>query len=193
MHNLDANIVVGRVDCTKYLTAASHFTIRGFPAILYINSQKQIEFKGDRTRDDIIDFALRVHGPPIRYLSSCNQLNDLVQDGRRVIFVNFGPDADANFTQLATTFQPFDWFFRSLILCKDFKPGIYALKSKSIFAKFGIFNIKILLIILNVAFLISFEDYQLHGDLALWIRQHRFPYFTRLTGTNLQMALNSRM
>ncbi|KAH9424021.1 Protein disulfide-isomerase tmx3 [Dermatophagoides pteronyssinus] len=170
LHNLDANIVVGRVDCTKYLTAASHFTIRGFPTILYINSQKQIEFKGERTRDDIIDFALRVHGPPIRYLSSCDQLNDLVQDGRRVIFINFGPEADGNFTRLAAKFQPHDWFFRSLMLCQDFQPGIYALKSKNVYAKF---------------------DYQTNGDLAAWIRRHRFPHFTRFTSTNLHMALSS--
>ena len=35
-------------------------------------------------------------------------------------------------------------------------------------------------------------DYQTNGDLAAWIRRHRFPHFTRFTSTNLHMALSSR-
>lgn len=128
---------MGRVDCTKYLSVASHFQIRGFPTILYINAQKRIEFKGDRNRDEIIDFALRVNGPPIRYLSNCEQITELVRDDRRVVFINFGPEADANFTHLAPSLQPYDWFFRSIILCNNFQPGVYVLKSRNIHHKYS--------------------------------------------------------
>ena len=135
LHSIDPNIIVGRVDCTRFLTVASHFSIRGFPTILYINAQKKFEFKGDRNRDEIIDFALRVNGPPLRYLSNCEQIDELVRDDQRVVFINFGPDADANFTQLAPTHQQYDWFFRSIILCKNFEPGVYVLKSRNIYHK----------------------------------------------------------
>ncbi|KPM05728.1 disulfide-isomerase TMX3-like protein [Sarcoptes scabiei] len=92
--NIDPNIVVGRVDCAKHSNVATHFGIRGFPTIIYLNSQKRVEFKGDRTREEIIDFAIRINGPPIRYLSSCDQLKDFFNGGHRVIFINFGSDAD---------------------------------------------------------------------------------------------------
>lgn len=55
-------VYVGKIDCTKYTSLASHFSIRGFPTILFIDKDKVVEFNGDRTIEDLVDFARRLSG-----------------------------------------------------------------------------------------------------------------------------------
>lgn len=136
--NVDSSIIVGRVDCTKYGSVAQHFGIRGFPSILFINAHKKVEFKSERTREEILDFAARVSGPPVHYLDSCEQLEKLLASGeRRVAFINIGPEANENFTSLAATWQQFDWFYRSMVSCRGVQPGVYVFKAKNIVVQYG--------------------------------------------------------
>lgn len=62
IHNEDIGVLVARVDCTKFTSVATHFSVRGFPTILYIHKNRIVEFLGDRTREDIIDFGKRLTG-----------------------------------------------------------------------------------------------------------------------------------
>lgn len=55
-------VYIGKVDCTKYTSLATHFGIRGFPTVLFIDKDKVVEFNGDRTIDDIVDFTRRLSG-----------------------------------------------------------------------------------------------------------------------------------
>ena len=62
LHNQDVAIYVARIDCTKYSSIASKFSVKGFPTIFFISAEKTIEFVGDRTKEDIVDFAKRLSG-----------------------------------------------------------------------------------------------------------------------------------
>lgn len=53
---------VGKVDCTKYTSLATHFSVRGFPTVLFIDKERIIEFNGDRTRKDLLEFTRRLAG-----------------------------------------------------------------------------------------------------------------------------------
>lgn len=62
LHNQDVAIYVARIDCTRYSSIASKFAVKGFPTILFISADKTVEFVGDRTKEDLVDFANRLSG-----------------------------------------------------------------------------------------------------------------------------------
>ena len=62
LHNEDIGVYVGRIDCTRFQNAATHFSVRGFPTLLFVNNERVVEFNGDRTKEDIIDFTRRLMG-----------------------------------------------------------------------------------------------------------------------------------
>ena len=136
LHNKDQNIFVARVDCTKYTSVSTHFAIKGFPTILFINKDKRIEFRGERTKKDIIDFALRVNGPSVRNINDCNEIQTLRQT-HDVFFANFDQNINENFSKIAEKYQSIDWFYYSSLNCKPFLSGIFAIKTNNFHKKFG--------------------------------------------------------
>lgn len=62
LDELNLPVHVGRADCTKFETLSSTFNIRGFPTIKYISHDKVIEYTGDRSLDELVDFATRMTG-----------------------------------------------------------------------------------------------------------------------------------
>lgn len=62
LHNEDIGVHVGRLDCTRFAEAAQHFAVRGFPTLMFISSDRTVEYHGDRTRDEIVEFAKRMMG-----------------------------------------------------------------------------------------------------------------------------------
>lgn len=160
---------------------------------MYVKGEKKVEFKGERSLDDIIDFVSRVSGPPVHYLDSCEQLEKIIanNNGRRVAFVNVGPEANENFTTHAASLQQFDWFYRSMEMCRGTKPGVYAFKARNIVVPYG----KSWLFILSrqitwQSFWIAEESKD--GTMDNWIRKNRFPQFAKITNGNLHLAVGSR-
>ncbi|XP_074032373.1 thioredoxin-related transmembrane protein 3 isoform X2 [Leptinotarsa decemlineata] len=65
-----SNVRVSRIDCSRFPSAASEFGIRGYPTIKFITADSEYTFRGDKTKDDIINFAVRMTGPPIEIVKS---------------------------------------------------------------------------------------------------------------------------
>jgi thioredoxin domain-containing protein 10 len=72
----DTPVRVGRVDCTRFTSVASEFGVRGFPTIMFLKGEDVYTYEGDRTRADIVAFAQRVMGPPVRELASQTDLEE---------------------------------------------------------------------------------------------------------------------
>ncbi|CAH1284891.1 unnamed protein product [Diabrotica balteata] len=72
-----SSVRVGQVDCSKFPEIATEFGIRGYPTIKFISSNADATFSGDRNKDDIVQFALRMEGPPIRFISSSKYLSKI--------------------------------------------------------------------------------------------------------------------
>ncbi|XP_054164892.1 protein disulfide-isomerase TMX3-like [Oppia nitens] len=169
IHNEDKEIYVGRVDCTKYTTLSTHFNIKGFPTILYINKDKRFEFRGERTKKEMIDFALRVNGPPVRHITDCSHI-DALRQTHDVLFVNFDSTVNENYTKIATNYQSIDWFYYSSLKCNPFSDGIYSLKAKNYYKKFD----------------------ENEAQLEEWIKLQRFAQFVRITNSNFNLLLQTR-
>ncbi|KAI4878724.1 hypothetical protein NFI96_021842, partial [Prochilodus magdalenae] len=83
---------VGKMDATAYSGMASEFGVRGYPTIKLLKGELAYNYKGPRTKDDIIEFANRVAGPSVRSLPS-KQMFEHVQKRHDVLFVYIGGES----------------------------------------------------------------------------------------------------
>ena len=84
----DTPIRVARVDCTRFPAVATEFNIRGYPTIMFLKGDSVYTYEGDRTREDIVAFARRMSGPPVKHLTSPGELSSAMLNN--VIFIYSG-------------------------------------------------------------------------------------------------------
>lgn len=84
---------VARVDCTRYSSLASTFGVRGFPTIKFISGDLEYEYRGARTKNDIIDFAKKARGPKVSLLDEVSEL-DAARFKDPVFFLYVGDEND---------------------------------------------------------------------------------------------------
>ncbi|EHB14657.1 Protein disulfide-isomerase TMX3 [Heterocephalus glaber] len=65
MKNIGSPVKVGKMDATSYASIASEFGVRGYPTIKLLKGDLAYNYRGPRTKDDIIEFAHRVSGIPL--------------------------------------------------------------------------------------------------------------------------------
>ncbi|KAB7496918.1 Protein disulfide-isomerase TMX3 [Armadillidium nasatum] len=75
----NTEIRTGKVDCTRFTGLATHFKIKGFPTIMFIKGDTYEFYKGDRTKEEIIGFALRMAATPVPHLDS-SHLEHAIKD-----------------------------------------------------------------------------------------------------------------
>lgn len=159
-----SSVVVGRLDATKYTNI--EFPVRGFPTILFISKDFTVEFDGDRTIEDITDFARRLSGPAIRSLTACNgQLNKLL-DEHKVLFLHVSHNSSwpEYFVRGASKYRSLNWFYGSQSPCSSLEQGTYVLKKTP-----------------NSMLSIKYEAENFAGTFNQWIRLQRFPQFVKVT------------
>ena len=135
-------IRVGRVDCTRFTNVANEFSVRGFPTIMFLKGDDMYTYEGDRTRADIVAFAHRVMGPPVRELAT---LADLEEAKRRsdLFFVYVGRPVSTLWDEYfmnAKHFQRDEFMYSASVefmsqhidLQKD--PSIYVYKDNAFYA-----------------------------------------------------------
>ncbi|KAF6720524.1 Protein disulfide-isomerase TMX3 [Oryzias melastigma] len=83
---------VGKMDATAYSGMASEFGVRGYPTIKLLKADLAYNYKGPRTKDDIVEFANRVAGPAVRALPS-TQMFEHMMKRHDVLFVYVGGDS----------------------------------------------------------------------------------------------------
>lgn len=77
--NID-NLQVVRLDATVYTDVADRYDIRGFPTIKFIHQSKVITYEGQRTKDALLKFVQRAHGPSTLPIKSKDMLEQLRRD-----------------------------------------------------------------------------------------------------------------
>ncbi|XP_038187519.1 protein disulfide-isomerase TMX3 isoform X2 [Arvicola amphibius] len=99
MKSIGSPVKVGKMDATSYSSIASEFGVRGYPTIKLLKGDLAYNYRGPRTKDDIIEFAHRVSGALIRPLPS-QQMFDHVQKRHRVFFVYIGGESPLKYVTL---------------------------------------------------------------------------------------------
>ncbi|XP_054719575.1 protein disulfide-isomerase TMX3-like [Uloborus diversus] len=184
---VDTNIRVGRLDCTRFTSVATEFSVSGFPTILFIKGHRTVEYRGDRERYEIVEFARRMDGPAVRHFMSCEQFQALRKD-KKVFFIYIngkklegGDQLKDNFTRIAEEFQTVVNFYTAPTQCISLVDELESPKEPSVF-------------VCKDGTCIKFEEELLASDnitLHDWVNKERFPSFIKITNGNFHQLMKT--
>ncbi|XP_038069429.1 protein disulfide-isomerase TMX3-like [Patiria miniata] len=103
MSRSNPHIKVAKLDGTRYSSVMDKFEVRGFPTIKYISGEKVYTHRGGRTTQDIMDFALKAHGPAVRKMTKATEFNKALKD--RKVFFLLVTDQENQESELAKLFS----------------------------------------------------------------------------------------
>ncbi|OQV21430.1 Protein disulfide-isomerase TMX3 [Hypsibius exemplaris] len=83
-HNSGLGVRVGKIDATKQTRSAAEFHVKGFPTIKFIQGDNVVTYDGERTREDIEEFAYKASGPAVRKLTELSELR--AAEGKNEVF-----------------------------------------------------------------------------------------------------------
>ncbi|XP_076868718.1 protein disulfide-isomerase TMX3 [Brachyhypopomus gauderio] len=161
---------VGKMDATAFSGVASEFGVRGYPTIKLLKGDLAYNYKGPRTKDDIIDFANRVAGPSVRSLPS-KQMFEHVLKRHDVLFVYIGGESPLKekYIDVAAELIVYTYFFSASedVLPEYVKvpelPSVVVFKDGSYF---------------------TYDEYE-DGSLSSWVNRERFQSYLQIDGFTL--------
>ncbi|XP_060520991.1 protein disulfide-isomerase TMX3 [Cylas formicarius] len=107
------NVRVGKVDCTRFPSIAEEFRIGGYPTIKFVKPDGDHTYHGDRTRDELVNYAIRMSGPPVQEVTRPESFNGIKRDNRlffMYVGAREGPLWDVYF-DVASKLQPHGFFY----------------------------------------------------------------------------------
>ncbi|XP_063919866.1 protein disulfide-isomerase TMX3 [Zophobas morio] len=186
------NIRVGRIDCTRFPSLATEFSVNGFPTIKFIKSDEDFTFHGDRTKDDIVNFAIRMAGPPVQEVTRSESLMNLKQMNQ--LFFMYVGDQEGSlwdaYYSVASKMQPHGFFYAAnKEVAKqhvdiDELPAVFVYKESLHY----FYTIESGPPTLNE----SQEAEHLNASMYKWINEERFETFPKITRGNINEILQTK-
>ncbi|KAL7644407.1 UNVERIFIED_CONTAM: hypothetical protein RMT77_005238 [Armadillidium vulgare] len=176
----NTEIRTGKVDCTRFTGLATHFKIKGFPTIMFIKGDSYEIYKGDRTKEEIIGFALRMAATPVPHLDS-SHLEHAIKD-HSLFFLYSGlreGELWDCYYSLALYYRHFHFFYSTdaksfgKVSKLESNPGVCVHKDNS----FMFYPVPDVETYGNIT--------ALNESLGRWINNERFPQFLKITHGNL--------
>ncbi|KAM4705439.1 protein disulfide-isomerase TMX3 isoform 2-T2 [Rhinophrynus dorsalis] len=170
MRTSGSPVRVGKMDATVHSSIASEFGVRGFPTIKLLKGDMAYNYRGPRTKEDIVEFANRVAGPLIRQLPS-QQMFDHVQKRHRVLFVYVGVESTLKekFIEVASELIVYTYFFSA---SEEVLPEYVTLS-----------EVPAVLVFKDSTYFV-YDEYE-DGDLSNWINRERFEGYLQVDGFTL--------
>uniref|UniRef100_A0A671S0D6 protein disulfide-isomerase n=1 Tax=Sinocyclocheilus anshuiensis TaxID=1608454 RepID=A0A671S0D6_9TELE len=161
---------VGKMDGTAYSGVASEFGVRGYPTIKLLKGELAYNYKGPRTKDDVIEFANRVSGPAVRSLPS-RQMFEHVLKRHSVLFLYVGDESPLKekYTEVASELIVYTYFFSA---SEDVLPEsvtLHELPSVVVFKDGTYF---------------TYDEYE-DSSLSSWVNRERFQSYLPIDGFTL--------
>ncbi|XP_066992265.1 protein disulfide-isomerase TMX3 isoform X2 [Anabrus simplex] len=186
--HVNSNIRVGRVDCTRFTAVANEFGVSGFPTISFLKDDEYFIFKGDRTKEEIINFALRLSGPPVKPIMKADNIGHLMVTNS-LWFLYVGPPVGPyweTYNEVAESFQPHAFFYSTTeenaklhVSPLRRVPGVYLFKDSDYrcFSEDQRLDPQI--------------DTDLNASLHTWVNTERFPTFPQVTRGNIYQLVQT--
>ncbi|XP_076186170.1 protein disulfide-isomerase TMX3 isoform X1 [Aptenodytes patagonicus] len=170
MKNMGSPVKVGKMDATSFSSIASEFGVRGYPTIKLLKGDLAYNYRGPRTKDDIIEFANRVAGPLIRALPS-HHMFEHVQKRHRVLFVYVGGESPLKekYIEVASELIVYTYFFSA---SEDVLPEYVTLPELPA------------VVVFKDGTYFVYDEYE-DGDLSSWINRERFQGYLNVDGFTL--------
>ncbi|CAL4079867.1 unnamed protein product, partial [Meganyctiphanes norvegica] len=179
-------IRVGRVDCTRFTQVATEFAVKGFPTIMFVRGDERHIFRGDRTKEDIIGFAIRMAAPSVQHFSSVGHLKQTISTGD--LFFAYAGSQDGllweNYKVVAEDNRYFNYFYSidgdSIMEYTEVEelPTVMVFKDNMHFFYPGLSEEE-----LNIEFVDKEQgsEQYLNESLTNWVSHERFSLFTKIT------------
>uniref|UniRef100_A0A1W7REY0 Protein disulfide-isomerase TMX3 n=1 Tax=Agkistrodon contortrix contortrix TaxID=8713 RepID=A0A1W7REY0_AGKCO len=170
MGSIGSPVKVGKMDATSYSSIASEFGVRGYPTIKLLKGDLAYNYRGPRTKDDIIEFANRVAGPIIRNLPS-QHMFEHVQKRHRIFFLYIGGESPLKerYIEVASELIVYTYFFSA---SEEILPEHMTLP-----------EIPAVLVLKDGTYFV-YDEY-VDGDLSAWINRERFQGYLNIDGFTL--------
>ncbi|PRD27129.1 UNVERIFIED_CONTAM: tmx3 [Trichonephila clavipes] len=185
---VDTEIRVGRIDCTRFTSVATEFSVSGFPTILFIKGHKTVEYRGDRERYEIVDFARRMDGPAVRHFTNCEQFQALRKD-KKVFFIYVDdsklPENEQlkdNYTRIAEEFQTVMNFYTGPLQCIAQLEGLALPTEQSAY-------------VCKDGSCFKYDEEMLASyniSLRTWVNKERFPAFIKVSPGNFHQLIKTK-
>ncbi|XP_026794044.2 leucine zipper transcription factor-like protein 1 isoform X6 [Pangasianodon hypophthalmus] len=171
LKNSGSPVRVGKMDATAYSGMASEFGVRGYPTIKLLKGELAYNYKGPRTKDDIIEFANRVAGPSVRSLPS-RQMFEHVLKRHNVLFVYIGGESllKEKYIDVASELIVYTYFFSA---SEDIIPEQYVTLSELP-----------CVVVFKDGTYFTYDEYE-DGSLASWVNRERFQGYLQIDGFTL--------
>ncbi|KAL7840533.1 hypothetical protein AOLI_G00258560 [Acnodon oligacanthus] len=170
LKNSGSPVRVGKMDATAYSGVASDFGVRGYPTIKLLKGELAYNYKGPRTKDDIIEFANRVAGPAVRSLPS-RQMFEHVQKRHDVLFVYVGGESPLKekYIDVASELIVYTYFFSA---SEDVLPEPLTLPELPS------------VVVFKDGTYFTYDEYE-DGSLSSWVNRERFQGYLQIDGFTL--------
>uniref|UniRef100_A0A8D0GI03 Protein disulfide-isomerase TMX3 n=1 Tax=Sphenodon punctatus TaxID=8508 RepID=A0A8D0GI03_SPHPU len=170
IRSIGSPVKIGKMDATSHSSIASEFGVRGYPTIKLLKGDLAYNYRGPRTKDDIIEFANRVAGPLIRTLPS-QQMFEHVRKRHHVLFVYIGGESPLKekYIEVASEQIVYAYFFSA---SEDVLPEHVILP-----------EIPAVLVFKDGTYF-AYDEYE-DGDLTSWINRERFQGYLNVDGFTL--------
>jgi len=200
-----SNIRVSKVDCTRFPSVASEYNVKGFPTLLLLKNGEVFQYKGDRSREPLVDYAERMALPPLQQIVDTHTMKVIMRSTKFFLFVgeNRGSLWES-FNHTAYEYQPFIYFYAAthsvlesagvklenndptIMIFKDNKYHIYPNK------KNAIGNAESLIDSNSVDLLddgiVQLEELE---DLKYWVNHERFPTMVEINPGNFHQVMKT--
>ncbi|XP_027028691.1 protein disulfide-isomerase TMX3-like isoform X2 [Tachysurus fulvidraco] len=170
LENSGSPVRVGKMDATAYSGMASEFGVRGYPTIKLLKGELAYNYKGPRTKDDIIEFANRVAGPTVRPLPS-RQMFEHVLKRHNVLFMYIGGESPLkeHYIDVASELIVYTYFFSA---------------SEDIIPEYVMMSELPSVIVFKDGTHFTYDEYE-DGSLASWVNRERFQSYLQIDGFTL--------
>lgn len=161
---------VGKMDATAFSGMASEFGVRGYPTIKLLKGDLAYNYKGPRTKDDIVEFTNRVSGPAVRALPS-KQMFEHMLKRHTVLFVYVGGDSPLRekYNDVASELIVYTYFFSASEEVLPEEMSLPELPAVVVFKDGGYF---------------TYDEYG-DGSLSSWVNKERFQGYLQIDGFTL--------
>ncbi|XP_071340903.1 protein disulfide-isomerase TMX3 isoform X3 [Trachinotus anak] len=161
---------VGKMDATAYSGMASEFGVRGYPTIKLLKGDLAYNYKGPRTKDDIVEFANRVSGPAVRALPS-KQMFEHMMKRHDVLFVYIGGESPLKekYNDVASELIVYTYFFSA---SEEVLPETVTLP-----------ELPAVVVFKDGAYF-TYDEYE-DGSLSSWVNKERFQGYLQIDGFTL--------
>ncbi|XP_050299858.1 protein disulfide-isomerase TMX3 [Anthonomus grandis grandis] len=179
------NIKVGKLDAIRFPNVAQEFKTYGTPTIKFIKSDEDHTYTGERTKEAIVDYAMRMAGPPVQEVRQPDSVNRLKSQNQ--LFFMFVGQREGQLWDtyyfIAKTLQPHSFFYS---ISKEIHKGefpnstnsaIYVHKDGETYWFEGSID--------------NFVEDYLMSELYKWINVERFSTFPRISAENIKEVMQT--